>query len=174
MIYVWALLLTILNGVCLLLVALGLPGTWLMVLSTLLVAWWQHSRDQAPWFSVPVLVAVCALALVAELFEFLAGVLGSKAGGGSRRGAIGALMGALIGGMVGTVCIPLPIVGSLIGACGGAALGALGMELHGRRTIAAALRSGAGAGVGRLLGTIGKLIAGALIWVTVATAAFWP
>jgi uncharacterized protein len=172
--YVWALLLTILNGVCVLLVALGLPGTWLMVLSTLLVAWWQHSRGQAPMFTLPVLVAVCLLALAAELFEFLAGVLGSKAGGGSRRGAIGALVGAIVGGVVGTVCIPLPIVGSLIGACGGAAIGALGMELHGRRTLGAALRSGAGAGVGRLLGSIAKLTAGALIWITVTVAAFWP
>lgn len=174
MTYVWALLLTILNGVCLLLVALGLPGTWLMVLSALLVALWQHYHDQDPMFTLPVLVAVCVLALAAELFEFLAGVFGSKAAGGSRRGAIGALVGAIVGGVVGTVCIPLPIVGSLIGTCGGAAAGALGMELHARRTFAAALRSGAGAGVGRLLGTVGKLIAGALIWVTVATAAFWP
>ena len=125
-------------------------------------------------FGSPVLVAVCALALLGELFEFLAGVLGSKTAGGSGRGAIGALVGALLGGLVGTFCIPLPILGSLIGTCGGAAVGALAMELHGRRTLGAALRSGAGAGVGRLLGTLGKLIAGSLIWVIVAVAAFWP
>ena len=174
MTYVWALLLAILNGLWLLSVLLGLPGTWLMVLSTLLLAWWQHHSGQPPLFGVPVLVVICALALAGEISELLAGALGSKTAGGSRRGALGALIGALVGGLVGTFVIPILIVGSLIGTCGGAALGALGMELHGRRSFGAALRSGAGAGAGRLLGTVAKLIAGVLIWITVAIAAFWP
>lgn len=178
MTYLCAALLAALNALWLVLVVLGLPGTWLMVLSTLLVAWWRWGVETAgtgrPMFGVPVLVAICALALVGEAVELLAGVFGSKAAGGSRRGALGALCGAVVGGVLGTFVIPIPVLGSLLGTCGGAAIGAWGLEFSGGRSSRASLKAGLGAGVGRLVGTLAKLAAGVAIWVTVTIAAFWP
>jgi hypothetical protein len=175
MTYLCAALLTALNAVWLMLVVLGLPGNWLMLLSTLLVAWWRWGAEPGrPMFGMPVLVTICGLALVGELLELLAGMMGSKAAGGSRRGAMGALVGAIVGAIVGTLVIPIPVLGSLLGTCGGAALGAWGLELSGGRTQRASLKSGVGAGVGRFVGTLAKLVAGAAIWIIVAIAAFWP
>lgn len=175
MVYVLAAALTLVNAGWLLLVVLGLPGNWLMVLGTLAVAWWQWEAVVGqPMIGVPVLVTIVVLALLGEISEFLAGVAGSKAAGGTRRGAVGALVGALIGGIVGTFIIPVPVLGSLAGTCLGAAVGAWGLELSGGRSLRAAACSGAGAGVGRFVGTLAKLVAGVAIWVVTAIAAFWP
>ena len=177
MTYLLATLLTILNTIWLLLVVLGLPGTWLMVLGTLLLAWWRWDAAGTaggPMFGVPVLVTISSLAVLAEVLEFAAGLVGSKASGGSARGAAGALVGALVGGIAGTVLVPAPVLGSLLGACAGAALGAWALELHSGRTMRVSLRSGLGAGLGRFAGTVIKLVVGVLIWLIVAVAAFWP
>jgi len=175
MTYLIATVLTILNAVWLLLVIVGLPGTWLMVAGTLLVAWWRWDAiGGQPMFTVPVLVTIVVLALAGEALELLTGMVGSKAAGGSKRGAIGALIGALVGAIVGTVFIPLPVVGSLLGTCGGAAIGAWAMELSGGRAMHASVKSGMGAGVGRLAGTVAKLVIGLMIWIVVAVASYWP
>jgi uncharacterized protein YqgC (DUF456 family) len=170
--YLLATLLIALNAFWLFLVVLGLPGTWLMVGGTLLVAWWRHGAAGAPMFSNSVLVLICVLAVLGELLEFLAGAVGSKVVGGSKRGALGALIGAVVGGIGGTFL--LPVLGSLVGTGVGAALGAWAFELHSGRAMRVALRSGAGAGVGRLTGITIKLVVGVLIWAIVAVAAFWP
>jgi len=170
-----ATLLTLLNAIWLLLTVLGLPGNWLMIAGTLAVAWWSwKAQPAAPMFSTAVLVAACGLALTGELLELLAGLLGSRTAGGTRRGATGALLGALAGGILGTFLIPLPILGSLLGTCAGAALGAWGLELSGGRTMRASLRSGLGAGLGRFFGTTAKLAIGLVIWIMLGMAAFWP
>ena len=177
MTYVLAVLLTLLNALWLFLVVLGLPGTWLMVAGTLLIAWWRwYAVAGQPMFGTPVLIAICALAVLGEVVEFYAGVVGARKAGGTRRGALGALLGALVGGVAGTILIPIPIpgLGSLLGACGGAAVGAWGLELHSGREMRASVKSGVGAGAGRFAGTVGKLIIGVVIWVIVAVAAFWP
>jgi uncharacterized protein YqgC (DUF456 family) len=175
MIYLCAALLVVLNAVWLLLVALGLPGNWLMVLSALLVAWWRwDAAPGQPMFGTPVLIVICGLALAGEVAEFIAGAVGSKTAGGSRRGAVGALGGAVVGGIVGTFVIPIPVLGSLLGTCGGAAIGAWGLELAGGVSVRRSLQVGVGAGVGRLVGTLAKLGVGIAIWTIVAVAAFWP
>lgn len=172
--YLLAAGLVLLNLFWLLLVVLGLPGNWLIVASTVAVAWWQSYRGADPLCGVPVLIAISGLALAAEIVEFVAGMLGAKAAGGTQRGAAGALLGALLGAVLGTLLIPLPVLGTLIGTCGGAAFGAWGFELSGGRAMGPALRSGVGAGVGRLTGTLAKLVIGAAICIIVAVAAFWP
>jgi len=177
MIYLWATLLVLLNAVWLALVVIGLPGTWLMVISTALLAWWQWDAETStgdPMFAVWMLVAITALAFLGEILEFFAGVLGSQKAGGTRWGSIGALIGGLVGGIGATFLIPIPVIGSLMGACGGAALGALGLELARGGGITASTKSGVGAGVGRFVGTIAKLAVGGVIWLVVAVAAFWP
>jgi uncharacterized protein YqgC (DUF456 family) len=175
MIYLAATLLALLNAMWLALVVVGLPGNWLMVLTTLLVAWWRWTAEPArPMFGAPVLIAICVLAFVGEIVELLAGVVGSRTAGGSRRGALGALVGALVGAVLGTAFIPVLVLGSLIGTCAGAAIGAWGLEFSGGRSSRASLKAGLGAGVGRLAGTLAKLVVGSAIWIVVAIAAFWP
>jgi uncharacterized protein YqgC (DUF456 family) len=177
MIYVWAAVLTLVNLVWLVTVVLGLPGTWLMVASTALVAWWQWGdpeTGQAGMFSLATLIAIVALAAVAEIAEFLTGVVGSKQAGGTRWGSVGAIGGGILGAIVATPLIPVPILGSLIGACGGAAVGAGALELISGRKMAESARSGVGAGMGTLVGRMVKLVAGIAIWLIVTVAAFWP
>jgi uncharacterized protein YqgC (DUF456 family) len=174
MVVVWATLLTLVNLGWLAAGVLGLPGNWLMVLSAAGLAWWRHSAGQPPLLSPATLVAAVVLAAAGELVEFLAGAVGSRRAGGTRRGAIGALAGGLVGGVAGTFLIPVPLLGALLGACAGACLGAAGLELTGGRSWAASVNAGVGAGFGTLLGRGGKLAVGIVIWAVLATAAFWP
>ena len=177
MIYLWAALLTLVNLVWLVTVVFGLPGTWLMVVSTALVAWWQWGDPEAGepgMFSLATLIAIVALAAVAEIAEFLTGVIGSQQAGGTRWGSIGAIGGGILGAIIATPLIPVPILGSLIGACAGAAVGAGALELISGRKVTESARSGVGAGVGALVGRIVKVAAGVVIWLVVTVAAFWP
>ena len=99
MIYLWASILTLVNLVWLATVVLGLPGTWLIVVTTTLVAWWQWPAEgtgEAGMFAVATLIVIVALAAVGEIAEFFTGVVGSKKAGGTRRGSIGALILSLI------------------------------------------------------------------------------
>jgi uncharacterized protein YqgC (DUF456 family) len=172
MIWLLAISLTVINLGCLLMTTIGLPGTWLMVLTTVVTAMVQLGSDRA-LFGTGVLIAVVGLAVLGEIAEFAAGLAGSKKAGGTRWGAVGALVGTVIGGIVGTVAIPIPVLGSLLGACLGAALGAVAMELYGGRQFKAAMRSGMGAGVGRFWGTVAKIGIGAAMWLIITVAAFW-
>lgn len=171
MMYLWATILVLANGAWLFLVLLGLPGNWLIVGSTALVAWLYWDRGMISKWT---LIALVLIAVVGEVLEFAAGAVGTKRAGGSRGGAFGALMGGLIGAAVGTLVIPVPVIGSLLGACSGAFSGALAMELAGGRELDPAIRSGLGAGAGRFVGTVAKLAVGAVLWIVVAVAAFWP
>ena len=177
MTYLWASILTLVNLFWLATVVLGLPGTWLMVVSTTLLAWWQRpdeGSDDVGMFAIPTLVVVIVLALAGEIAEFFTGVVGSAKAGGTRRGSIGALIGGFVGALAATFAIPIPILGSLIGACCGACLGALVGELTGGRKMLESAKSGVGAGFGTLAGRIVKVAAGALIWLIITIAAFWP
>ena len=167
--YVWAVILVLTNAVWLALDLLGLPGNWLMVAGTLLVAWLEPQL-----FSVWTLVAIVIVAATGEGLELLSGALGAWKGGAGRRGSVGALLGGLIGAIVGTFLIPIPMLGSLIGACAGACLGAWIFELNGGRDFRASLRAGVGAGMGRAVGTVIKLAVGILLWLIIAIAAFVP
>lgn len=177
MIYVYATILTLLNAAWLLLTIIGVPGTWLMVLSALVATWltWQAGVSvHAQMIGPTALLVAAALALLGEVLEFAAGLAGTQQAGGTWWGAIGALIGTLIGGIAGTFAVPVPLFGSLIGACLGAAGGALAMELYSGQKFDFALKSGVGAGVGRLFGTLGKLACGVAIWIVLSIAAFWP
>jgi uncharacterized protein YqgC (DUF456 family) len=176
-IYLWATLLTLVNLIWLCLNLLALPGNWLMLATTMLLAWWQWdpakpAGDQM--FSLPTLAAIVVLATVGEVVEFFAGLAGVKKAGGSGWGSAGALLGGIAGAVAGTLLIPMPVLGSLIGACAGACLGAWGMELLRGRKMRPSIRAGVGGGVGRLAGTVLKFSLGVLIWIIAAAAAFWP
>ena len=177
MCYLWATILVLVNAIWLAANLLGLPGNWLMVLGTALLAWFYRGSAGPgghPMFSPALLVAVIVLAFTGEVLEFLAAAVGARRTGATRRGAGGALVGGITGGIAGTFLIPVPLVGSLIGAAAGAAIAAVMLERTGGRTWQASLSAGAGAGAGRVLGTVLKLAVGAVIWLAVAIAAFWP
>lgn len=167
----WASALSVVNLGWLALVVFGLPGTWLMVATTALVAWWKWDQQMfSPW----TLAVVVALAVLGEVLEFLAGVAGSRKSGGSWLGAALSLVGGLVGAVIGSAAIPIPVAGTLLGACLGAAGGAFVAEAALGRPMRPALQSGLGAGIGRFVGTLLKLAVGAIIWLIITVAAFWP
>lgn len=173
----YAILLCLANGMLLLTLVVGLPGTWLMAGLTALVAWlqWDPARSWTDqMISGPTLLVVFGLAILGELVEFFAGAAGAKRAGASGWGTLGAILGAFVGGVLATFFIPIPVIGSLMGACLGAAAGAASFELGTGRRAEEAYRSGVGAGIGRFQGTIAKLGVGVGMWLVVAVAAFWP
>lgn len=171
MIYLLITLLILMNAFWLVMVAFSLPGTWLMLGTTLLFAWWQSDHHI---FSHATLILMVVLAALGEVVEFIAGVAGARKAGGSSKAATGALVGGLLGTLVGTFIIPIPMIGSLLGAAGGAGLGAWLVEARSGKTPDQRLKVGMAAGTGRLLGTVAKLAIGTVIWVMITIAAFWP
>jgi uncharacterized protein YqgC (DUF456 family) len=167
-VYVYAVVLTLLNVVFWVGILFNLPGTWLMVLVPTLLKWWQPDQIRYSW---AVLGVAAGLALCGEGFEILLGVVGSRQVGGSTRGATLAFVGSIVGGIMGTA-LPVPIVGSLLGACLGAFVGALSGDLWAGRTLGQSFKAGRGAAVGRFWGTVVKLAVGAIIVVLLAVAAF--
>lgn len=176
MLYLTAAILLVLNTAWLGLVVVGLPGTWLMLAGGVALAWLYPGS-----ISLSVLLVITGLCLLGELGEFLGSLLGAQKSGSTWRGALGAILGSIVGAVLGTA-LPLPLLGTLLGSCLGAALGAVLFEHHhlGRRGLSqpqhfTQLRHiGAGAAIGRLLGTLAKLGVGVVIWLLLAVAAFWP
>jgi uncharacterized protein len=171
MIYLAATLLTLLNTVWLALVAFGLPGTWLMVASAMLVAWWQWDHHM---FSPVTLVIIVAMAAAGEVAEFALCSVGAARAGGGFRAALAALGGGLAGSVAGTFVIPLPLLGTLIGGAAGAAAGALYFSMAKGVDMQRSLRVGLAAGTGRLAGTAVKLAIAVVVWLVITVAAFWP
>ncbi len=171
MLYLWLILLILINSIWLMLVLFALPGNWLIVISTCLFAWWRWEDGV---FSIYTLIAIVVLAVLGELFEFFGGMHGAKRSGASRRGSIAALAGAITGAILGTFMIPVLFLGTVLGACIGAGLGAWAMEISRGRKMEESVRCAVGAGLGELLGITGKVTVGIIIWLTVAVAAFCP
>ena len=139
----------------LLMVPLGLPGTWLQVIAIGAYSYATHWRTGWWIFAIAV-----ALAAVAEVVEFIMGGRFARKYGGSRRAAWGAILGGLIGAFVG---IPVPIIGSVIGAFVGAFVGAAALEMTAGAEARGALRVGWGAFLGRLAAAAMKSAVGVLI-----------
>jgi uncharacterized protein len=164
-------ILILLNALCLVLVVFGIPGNWIMVILTCLFAWWQWD---ARAFSGGTLIGIAVLALMGELIEFLAGMVGARRSGTSWQGSIAAIFGAMLGALVGTFAIPIPLVGTLVGASVGAGATVWVVEtLRGQR-IDRSLQRALHAGMGQIVGTSSKMAVGVLIWLVIAIAAFWP
>lgn len=169
MIYVWLVMLVLLNGLWLALVLFSLPGNWLMVFTTTLFAWWW--RDERV-FSGWTLIAVAVLALVGELIEFFAGMVGARKAGASLKASLLGIFGAVGGAMVGTALFP--VVGTIIGACLGAGIAVWVVEVSRGEQPDRSLEMAVGAGIGQFLGILGKFTVGIVIWLVITVAAFWP
>lgn len=171
MLYLFLILLVLLNVIWLVLVVFGLPGNWLIVISTCLFAWWRWEDGV---FSIYTLVAIVALAVLGELFEFLGGMHGAKRAGASWRGSIAAIAGAVAGAIIGTFLIPILLFGTVLGACIGAGLATWSLELSRGRKMDESVRCAVSAGFGELLGITAKVTVGIIICLVVVIAAFWP
>lgn len=159
-------LLTAVLVLSLVLIALGLPGLWLMIASAVIYNI-VVGGSAIGWFT---LVAVTVLAVIAEVLEFgLAGKYARKYGG-SRRASWGAIIGGIVGAILG---FPIPIVGPLIGAFAGSFIGALVGEVSQGSSRKDATRVATGALLGRVAATALKIGIGCAIasWIFFAAAA---
>ena len=173
MVWLWlvALLLLIVMVCCWALNIVGLPGNWINLGIAALYAWLMPAEHRADfgWIVVGILLL---LAVIGELVEFVAGSAGAATAGGSKRGSVLAMIGAIIGGIVGLFVgnlIPIPVVGAVIGSLLLSGLGAMGGAMLGEqwkgRKLEESFWVGHAAFWGRLLGTVGKIAAGAVMIV---------
>lgn len=143
----------------------GLPGTFVIFASALIYAW--ATGFEAIAWTVP--AWLFAMAVAAEVIEFVAAGSGRGVGGRPSRGVtIAAIAGAFVGGIVGT---PLLFgLGSLLGALIGAFTGAAIAVSAGGGTVRESLSSGAAAFRGRALGFLIKSAIAVTMVVIVAVA----
>lgn len=135
----------------LVMIPIGLPGTFLQVAAAVAVAMLSDgTRMSWTWVGVFLL-----LAIVAEVVEFLCGQWGARRFGGSRAAGWGALVGGIAGAFVGG--IPLPIVGAILMSFFGTFVGAIAGEMWQRGQVEPNLRVGTGALIGRVVGVGTKL-----------------
>jgi len=160
-----AILVLALTGLAgLLMVPLGLPGLWVMVLGILAFGWLTDFRSVGLWTTTIVL----ALAFLGEIIESWLGFRFARRYGASNRAAWGALIGGIVGAIVG---VPVPIIGSVIGAFVGSFAGAAVFEYtHSART-GTAVAAGWGAVLGRAAAAAAKIGLGVVIGVVSVVAA---
>jgi len=150
----------------------GISGTWLVLISGIGVDLLYDSQ----WDFATTTVVAAVLCVVAEVVEFLSGLLGAKAFGGSKYAGRGAFIGTLIGGFLATFFIPVPIVGTIIGVLIGGFFGALLGEVHYRRQhdekdgVKVGVQAGVGAMVARIISifvkvSLSTLLVGWFVWI---------
>lgn len=142
-------------GVALFLTPLGIPGLWIMVGVVAIGA-------IAGEVSVMIIVTCLALALAAEVLEFLIVQKLNVRYGGSRLAFWGAIFGGVLGVIVG---MPIPIIGSLIAGFLGTFAGAMAATLYETRRFDSAARVGWGVLLGRVWAAATKVAAGIVIFV---------
>jgi uncharacterized protein YqgC (DUF456 family) len=173
--YLSALLLIVACALCWCGTLLTLPGNWGVLGLVALFAWLVPRPAGAgiSWVTVAVLFV---LAVAGEILEAVAGAAGAAQRGGSRRGMALSLVGAVAGSILGAIMgLPVPLVGSALAAVVGGGLGAFAGAVLGEhwkgRPVDHQLQIGRAAFVGRLWGTVAKLVVGVAMVVIVATDA---
>jgi hypothetical protein len=131
----------------------AIPGSVLLVAGAVLIGWAEGFTRVSGWT-----VAACAAIGVAIwVVDLAAGLLGAKAFGASRWAVIGAGLGLLVGMFLGLPGIVL-----------GPAVGAIALEYARDPSFERALKAGAGAFLGFVLGSAVKVaLAFALVGVLV-------
>lgn len=117
-----------------------------MIFAGLVMAAWAEGFVHVGGVTITVLAV---LAIIAAAIDFVAGVLGARHFGASRRAMLGAAAGAFIGLFFG---IPGIIAGPFIGAVVG--------ELSVRRNLRSAGMAGIGAWLGLVIGAAAKVAFG--------------
>lgn len=153
---------------------LGVPGNWLMVAATTIYAYFMPADSRAAITWQPVVILL-VLASLGEILELLAGAAGTASAGGTKRGAALALAGSLLGGLLGVfIGVPIPLVGPIFAALLFAGVGAMAGAMLGEtwagKNVGASWRVGKAAFWGRLAGTLGKMLVGAVMIAVVLAA----
>jgi uncharacterized protein len=153
---------------------LGMPGNWLMVAATAMYAYFVPA-DSLAAISWQTVIIVLVLAGLGEIIEFLAGAAGTATVGGTKRGAALALVGSVCGGLLGVLIgVPIPLVGPIFAALLFAGLGAMAGAMLGEtwagKNVDTSWRVGKAAFWGRLAGTLGKILVGAVMIAVVLAA----
>jgi len=144
-------------------IPLGLPGTWFMIgILTLATA-----LGEVAWWTLAFLILV---AIVAELVEWVIVKKTSARFGASNKAFWGAIAGGLLGVLVG---LPIPVVGSLLAGLIGTFLGAVAVALWETRRFRTAGRAAWGAVVGRAFAAAFKTAAGVVVLVIGGGAILW-
>jgi uncharacterized protein YqgC (DUF456 family) len=180
LLYVVAVLFTLLSAGGVLLCILQLPGGWLILGLAAIVEvvdrWYLPAGNQQtfPWW---LLIASLGLLTVGEVIELVASALGARGGGATRRGMIGSLIGAMVGAIVLTAPLAfIPVLGTLIGAVVGSFVGAVVGELSEEkaRSLQSSIKPATGAAIGRVVGSMSKAGIAMVVWLALSVAAFWP
>ena len=147
----------------LIIIPLGLPGIWLMVIAAAAYDFLVPG-DPVGWVTI---VGVAVIATIAEILEFMLAGRYTRKFGGSRRAGWWAIFGGIIGAMVG---IPIPLIGSMIGAFAGAFAGAWLAEITAGKTASDSTRVATGALLGRVTASALKVAIGGvmIVWILVA------
>jgi uncharacterized protein len=149
----------------LLLLGVGFLGVWLPAipgLPLMALGAFVHKLlvpGVLSWWTVGIFALVAAMGFV---FDFAATAITSRRAGATKAGVWGAIVGGLVGLFFG-----LP--GLLLGPVVGAALGELVLS---RRSPGDAVKSGVGAGLGILVGSLGKGLMGFFLLVLFALDCF--
>jgi uncharacterized protein len=119
----------------------AIPGPAVVFAGMLLAAWIDHF-SRVGWVA---LLVLGLLAIATVIVDVVAGILGARRVGASRRAVIGAAIGTVVGIFFGFVGLLIaPFIGAVIG------------ELASRGQIAPAMRVGVGTWIGLLLGAVAK------------------
>jgi hypothetical protein len=176
--YIWALLLLAAVLVGWATSFLTLPGNWIvLVLAAVFTLVFPEDATGTGlrWSMVGILLG---LAVLGEIVEFAAGAVGAARQGASRRAVALALLGAIVGSIAGVAAgLPIPLFGSaiaaLLGGSVGAFIGAYAGEVWKGRTSDESMAAGTSAFIGRLLGTVGKVVVGVVMVVVLAWDLFF-
>jgi uncharacterized protein len=143
----------------------GISGTWLILIAGVAL----DLSVGGGWDFVATSIILLLACAAAEGVEFLAGVLGAKAFGGSRAAQVGALAGSVLGGIGGSAL--MPILGTILGVVLGGFAGAMIGELHHQRREYEGrdMKLGVKAGVRAGLGAVVAKVATIALKVTLAT-----
>jgi uncharacterized protein YqgC (DUF456 family) len=149
----------------LIMIPLGLPGTWIMVAAAL----GYQLLVPAGGIGTFTVVGTAVLALIGEIVEFSLSGRYARKYGGSRRAGWGAIIGGMVGAFMG-IPIPIPFVGSMVGAFVGSFAGALIAELTRGTGGGAATRVAWGAFLGRVVAAAAKVAIGIvmIVWIVFA------
>jgi uncharacterized protein YqgC (DUF456 family) len=157
----------VLLGVCslagLALVALGLPGLWL-IFAAVLASGLLTGFHSIGFVTIGIILG---LALLGELLELWLGYGLARRYGGSPRAGWGALLGGLVGAVIG---VPVPVVGSVIGAILGCFAGAMLFEYSATRAAGTAVCAGWGALLGRVAASTAKVALGVVMTIVAIVA----
>ena len=153
------------------------PGNWIVVALSAASAHFlpqKHGNLGLTWVTVAVLAGV---ALFGEVIEYFTGRSVGQSGGVNRRSLVIAMVGGISGALIGSsITLPIPVVGNslslLVGTLAGVGVGAyFGEVLYSDRKGLSRLSIPKSL-VTRLLGTVGKLVAGLTIVAILASALF--